>query len=112
MSLPIHSYPSAYRVSCIRQSHPESNLFTLSVELTGVDRWAIRWHGQVYNHEKREWSYEPLSSGRTPTWLRKHRYNTLEEALSDAQRLAPNLTVNGTTPEKFLAFYADQESSS
>jgi len=104
MSPPVRQQVTGYMVTCLPDEHPEQDVLTIRVERTGHERWAIRWSGRVLNIRTKEWEYEPLNSSRTDEWKAVHR-TTLESALALARKMAPELTVNGFTVEKFMEWH-------
>lgn len=63
------------------------------VQMDGSVQWAVRWMGRCVNR-RGEWSYEPIPSSRTDRWLKAHRFD-LETALRLAEKVAPEITLNG-----------------
>lgn len=105
-----------YEVSCLPPDYPDANVFTLTVEWRGEDRWAVRRGGAIYDAEgNRSWGYvwedgrEPVTAEERVSyqqgydaWMASHRFD-LDTALGVAKKVAPLLTVNGWTVERVLA---------
>ena len=107
-----------YTVCAVPLGYPEADLYSVHVERTGWGDvshqgalsplwcWAVR-RGAYCLSRSNEWVYEPQSSSRTDEWLSDHRW-TLEEALAEARKEAPNLKINGMTPRMYVLHMAER----
>lgn len=111
-----------YEVTCLPPDYSDADVFTLTVEWRGEDRWAVRRGSVFYDAQgDRSWGFQ-WEDGREPVtdedrescnqaydvWLAEHRFD-LDTALSIAKKAAPLMTVNGWTVEKALASIAARE---
>ena len=103
-----------YEVSCLPESGPDADLFTLVVEYRGNDRWAVTLRGASYDADgNRSWGPPGDKEPETPQeiaednrlrdeWLAAHRFDE-KTALDLAARLAPALHYRGYTVADALA---------
>jgi hypothetical protein len=90
-----------YEVSCLPQTDPNADLFTLTVEERSPGRWAVLRGRMCYDADGvRE--FESMTTGRTDEFIARFRFD-LDTALELAAKLAPTLTVNGHTVADALA---------
>src|SRR5580700_2860866 len=82
-------------VSLLPEEDRDYQHFKISLESRGKDRWAVCW-GSMCLSNGGKWDYEPMPSSRTPSYLARHRFS-LDEAKTLATKMAPKITVNGTT---------------
>lgn len=85
--LSVNAVPKELRTADIN-SH-----YTVSVSRRGPDTWAVVHRGQVYNKNLKS-QMERLPSGRTDSFLARHRF-TLLEAVELAEKLAQTVTIQG-----------------
>ena len=97
---PVSTEAVAYAVSVVPSHLPDAYHFTLRVEWTGPDRWAVRHLSRCWNFRRSKWEIEPSPSNRSDAWLADHRRRR-DIALAVASRLAPDLTCNGIRAEDF-----------
>jgi hypothetical protein len=99
-----------YQVSCLPLDGTERSwggVFTVHVTWSGVcDLWAVRANGRVYDIDGVE-EYEPIPSERTEGFLARFRHD-LDTALAIASKVAPLITINGTTAEQAARDLAGQ----
>lgn len=91
----------AYTVTALAIEDINTPDWTIKVERTTPDRWAVRFHGRCWNFTTGDWNYEPLPSSREDDWLAACRTD-LDTALAQASVLAPTVTVNGLTAAGYL----------
>lgn len=84
-----------YSVCCLPEDGIDSQVFEITVEHRGNDRWAVKWHSQCLAADG-TWDYEMRPSEREDEWLAEHRFD-LDTALKLAKEQAPLVTVNGFT---------------
>jgi len=69
-------------------------------------RWAI-YRGTIGSRvclsRDGRWDPEPIPSSRTKTWLHKHRFASLEDAIERAKRAAPDVLINGYRAHELMA---------
>ncbi len=107
----MHEQVTGYNVSAIPMDsdrYPEYHHWTIKVEWTGRERWAVRRYGDVFcrtDGRRRipRGIYEPTPSGRTDYFLRTYRF-TLDEALALARRIAPKVVCMNKTAEQYAAW--------
>lgn len=92
--VPVSTTITAYTVCAASLDNPEHWYWAVTVENAGHGRWAVR-RGPYALSVDREWDHEPQPSSRTDTWLEKHRWKDLDEALASARQAAPDVTING-----------------
>lgn len=80
--------------------------FTITVELRGNGRWGVCWMGRCLG-KRGQWSWESNPSSRTDRWKNAYRRD-LDTALRLAQKAAPLLRVNGSTPAECWAWEQDR----
>lgn len=111
-----------YEVSCLPPDAADADVFTLTVEWRGDDRWAVRRARAFYDAQgNRSWGYrweddrEPVTDEERASyaqgydeWVAAHRFD-LDTALDIAKKAAPSMTVNGCTVGKVLADIAAGE---
>lgn len=103
-----------YLVSCLPETHPDADLFTLAVEYCGDGRWAVRLRGAYFDADgKRSWGppgdKEPVTdeeiaadNAARDDWLARHRF-VEKTACALAGRLAPTLQYRGYAVADALA---------
>lgn len=103
-----------YLVSCLPETHPDADLFTLTVEYRGDGRWAVRLRGAYFDADgNRSWGSpgdrEPVTdeeiaadNAACDDWLARHRFDE-KGARALAGRLAPTLQYCGYTVADALA---------
>lgn len=96
MSEPVRAeaWPTCYEVGLLQPGDLNAHTWNLTVELRGVDTWAVVMRGHSCLSSTGKWDLEPIPSDRTDEWIKAHRF-TLEEALRLAKAAAPGVTVNG-----------------
>ena len=85
----------------------DAYLWDVKVAWRGKGRWAVL-HGPYCLTADGDWDHEMIPSSRTDEWLADHRFSEIE-ALIWAARMAPLVTINGTTPADLLAKYKPKE---
>ena len=90
-----------YTVSALPESHMEADIFAITVEYRGADRWAVL-RGTRCLAADGTWDFEPNPSSRTKEWRDSHRFDE-QTALRLAREAAPKVAVNGWTAERVLA---------
>lgn len=103
-----------YEVSCLPESHPDADMFTLLVEYRGEGRWAVTLRGSSFDADgTRSWGppgdKEPVTDEEIAAdnaahdeWLARHRFDE-QTACDLAGRLAPTLQYRGYTVTDALA---------
>lgn len=91
-----------YTVSVMPENSTDRHLFDLTVELRGPGQWAV-CHMRKCLGTDGQWDYEPLPSERDDKWKAGHRFD-LNQALILAQQAAPEMRVNGMTPQQCIAW--------
>jgi hypothetical protein len=103
-----------FQVSCLPETHPDADLFTLTVEYRGNGRWAVTKHGAYFDADgNRSWGppgdKEPVTDEEIAEdnrvrdeWLDRHRFDE-KAACALAGRLAPQLQYRGYTVADALA---------
>lgn len=89
----VYTRPTSYTVTCFREPTIDSHVFDIPVDETAPGRWAVR-RGKRCLSVFDTWEWEPIPSERDDDWLAAHRFD-LRLALEMAQRVAPDVTVNG-----------------
>jgi hypothetical protein len=77
-----------------------------SLQIDGSEKWAVRWMGRCVSR-KGTISYEPQPSSRGEAWLKKFRFDDLDEALRAGAALAEGLrkwTPNVTSPPERVSW--------
>lgn len=90
-----------YVVSCLPDGYLERDLWSITVEYRGREKWAVKRLSYCYDANG-ERSYESIPSERRDEWLAQYRHN-LDDALALAKRLAPTLRINGWGVAEALA---------
>lgn len=98
---------SSYYVCAVPDDYPEASIWSVRVEWTGRDRWAVRWRSQCVG-KRGNLSYESIPSSRTDAWLRAYRHD-LPTALKIARKIAPRLVVNGLNAQGYIDWYTRYE---
>ncbi|MEU8642301.1 hypothetical protein AB0C91_10325 [Streptomyces sp. NPDC048674] len=93
--------PTHYIVNLLPDTVPDADVFEISVEWRGDDRWAVLRHGRCLGTDG-EWDYEVRPSEREDDWLAEHRFD-VDTAIRLAKEKAPHVTVNGLTAADALA---------
>lgn len=95
---------------CITEEHLEGHYYGVSVEWRGKGRWAlVNYMGEVWSKTQKKWDYEMRPSSRTERWLKSHRYDDYDEALTAAMKIATKHKVLGNmTAEEYVKWFADQ----
>ena len=94
--------PLKYIVSSFEEGHDGHYLWALWIDYRRDDKYVvIDGFGEVYNAEG-EKQYEPRNSEKTDEYREKF-YMPFTEAVSLAQRLLPDVVVNGMTAEQLRA---------
>jgi len=93
--------PTGYTVTCYPHEDINAEVFSIQVEYTGHDRWAVRLRGSRCLAVDGQWEWEPIPSERDDEWLAEHRFD-LDTALRLAKEQAPHVTVNGITVQQAL----------
>ena len=105
-----------YEVSCLPETHPDADMFTLIVEYRGEGRWAVTQRGASFAADgNRSWGSEWPGDKEPATdeeiaaanqahdnWLARHRFDE-QTARALAGRLAPTLQYRGYTVADALA---------
>ena len=103
-----------FQVSCLPETHPDADLFTLTVEYRGKGRWAVTQRGASFDADgNRSWGppgdEEPVTdeeiaadNAARDDWLARHRFDE-KAACALAGRLAPQLQYRGYTVAAALA---------
>ncbi|HST80938.1 MAG TPA: hypothetical protein VLL08_04245 [Kineosporiaceae bacterium] len=88
-----------YQVSCLPLDGTErgwGGVFTVHVQWSEIgDLWAVRANGRVYDRDGVA-EYEPIPSERDDAFLERFRMDQTT-AMAVAHRVAPLITINGTT---------------
>jgi len=84
----------------------DASMWNIQVSYRGKDTYAIL-HNDMCYHKKGEWDMEPISSSRTKTFIKTHRF-PLEIALSKAKKLAEEVTMMGRTAKQFEEWYEEK----
>lgn len=87
--------PTRFEVSCLPPDSVAGQVFALSVEWRGNDRWAVLRRGSCLAQDG-TWDYEHIPSERRDDWLDEHRFD-LDTAIRLATEQAPLVTCNGYT---------------
>ncbi|MFI8942696.1 hypothetical protein [Streptomyces syringium] len=98
--------PTRYAVSCLPDDNIDANLFEITVEYRGANRWAVTRLGSCLGADG-TWARGVKEYDRGDDWLAAHRFD-LETALRLAEAAAPHVTVNGFTVADALRLGADQ----
>lgn len=106
----VHVRPVAYEVSVWPEEAFDDPARAMNASdwcvtvcrVTGFDgiRWAIYQRGaysRVCLSRSGQWHDEPIPSSRTDSWLRNHRFVSLEDAIERAKKAAPFVEINGRT---------------
>lgn len=103
-----------YLVSCLPETAPDADQFTIAVEYRGEGRWAVTLRGACFDADgNRSWGppgdKEPVTpeeidadNAARDEWLRQHRFDE-KTAIELAARLAPTLAYSGYTVADALA---------
>lgn len=94
--------PTEFCVSFLPQDHPEFRHYSLFIQRRSPTSWAVVWPGTGVLSSSGEWHHESVPSERTEEWLSKHRF-PLTEAIGLAEKVAPDLYVNGRTATDIIA---------
>lgn len=106
----VHVQVTETRVSVVPWSDddPECTLWDIEVSWRGGDRWAVCLRGHRVLGADGLWDLEPSPSNRTDDWVASHRFD-YETALRLAVEKAPEVTVNGFTPQDHLRRLAEEQ---
>ncbi len=98
----VNARVTEYQFSCLPQDGSArcwGGVFDVHVQWSGIgELWAVRCNGRVYDVDGAE-EYEPIPSERDDEFLARFRHDQ-ETAMRVAARVAPTITVNGTTAEQ------------
>lgn len=96
----VRTQATEFMVTAVPEELDELDLDTWAFQLTvarrGPHSWAVIRRGRVWEESSGKWVDEPHPSSRDDEFIARTRYN-LNTALSIAERLAPDVTVNGYT---------------
>lgn len=93
------------------QDHYDASTWTVRVGWRGPgERWAVIWGSECYDAQGNH-CYERSPSGRSDEFKQQFRFG-LDEAIEIAKGIAPQVSVNGITAEKFAKGLEDGTYSS
>lgn len=105
MSGEVHLLISKLRVSLVPPDDPEADLWQVTVEWVGGDRYAVRWLGYCLADDDapiNTWDYEPIPSERGEAFKVAHRFD-FETAKRRAAEACQYIVVNGVSVSEYLA---------
>lgn len=98
--------PTEYTVCGLPEDSEDSAVWKITIEYRSKGWWAVVHHACCLSIDN-EWDYEPMPSGRTDEFKRRHRFH-LPDAIRHAEEVYPKLIINGLWVRNGKLVKADQ----
>lgn len=102
-----------YMVTCVPDDVPQGYVWAVWVHWRGTDRYCVsrgqnQHPNEVWSSVEGDWVWESIPSERRDEFIAATRFS-IAEALEIADGLAPNVVVNGYTPQDVIARWENRK---